>query len=57
VIAETDRHAGHADLVRELVDGAAGLRVDNANLASDDRAWWLAYRDRLQQVAEQVRDS
>jgi uncharacterized damage-inducible protein DinB len=57
VIAETDRHAGHADLVRELVDGAAGLRVDNANLASDDRAWWLAYRDRLQRVAEQVRDS
>jgi len=28
VIAETHRHAGHADIVRELIDGAAGLRED-----------------------------
>ena len=26
MIAETDRHAGQADIVRELIDGAAGLR-------------------------------
>ena len=26
VIAETHRHAGHADIVRELIDGAVGLR-------------------------------
>ena len=25
VISETSRHAGHADIVRELIDGAAGL--------------------------------
>ena len=24
MLAETDRHAGHADIVRELIDGAAG---------------------------------
>ena len=24
MIAETHRHAGHADIVRELIDGAAG---------------------------------
>ena len=29
MIAETHRHAGHADVVRELIDGAAGLRADN----------------------------
>ena len=29
VVAETDRHAGHADIVRELIDGAAGLREGN----------------------------
>jgi Protein of unknown function (DUF664) len=26
MIAETNRHAGHADIVRETIDGAAGLR-------------------------------
>jgi uncharacterized damage-inducible protein DinB len=51
VIAETDRHAGHADIVRELIDGKAGLRADNDNMAPGDAAWWAAYRDRLEQVA------
>ncbi len=27
MIAETDRHAGHADIVRELIDGAAGCET------------------------------
>src|SRR5690606_17878880 len=26
MIAETHRHAGHADIVRELIDGTAGMR-------------------------------
>jgi hypothetical protein len=51
VIAETHRHAGHADVVRELVDGAAGLRADNDNLPDGDARWWQEYRDRLEQVA------
>jgi uncharacterized damage-inducible protein DinB len=51
MIAETDRHAGHADIVRELIDGTVGLRVDNDNMAPGDEAWWAAYRDRLEQVA------
>ena len=48
VIAETHRHAGHADIVRELVDGAAGLRADNDNLPEVDPGWWAGYRDRLE---------
>jgi Protein of unknown function (DUF664) len=52
VIAETNRHAGHADVVRELVDGSAGLRADNDNLPEDvDEGWWAGYRERLEQVA------
>src|SRR5919198_2476623 len=39
MIAETNRHAGHADIVRELIDGSVGLRPDNDNLAPGDRAW------------------
>ena len=51
VIAETHRHAGHADVVRELIDGAAGLRPDNDNLPSGDLAWWSAYRKKVQDSA------
>jgi uncharacterized damage-inducible protein DinB len=54
VIAETNRHAGHADIVRELIDGAAGLRDGNDNLPSVDEAWWRDYRDRLEQVAQEA---
>jgi hypothetical protein len=52
VTAETHRHAGHADIVRELIDGAAGMRRDVGNLPDGDAAWWAAYRDRLQRVAD-----
>ena len=51
MIAETNRHAGHADVVRELVDGTVGLRADNGNLPERDEAWWTAYRQRLEDVA------
>jgi uncharacterized damage-inducible protein DinB len=51
MIAETHHHAGHADIVRELIDGAAGLRPDATNLPDSDQAWWQAYRDRVEQAA------
>ncbi len=51
MIAETDRHAGHADIVRELIDGKVGLRADNDNMAPGDEAWWADYVDRLERVA------
>jgi uncharacterized damage-inducible protein DinB len=51
MIAETDRHAGQADIVRELIDGAAGLRDSNDNMAQGDQAWWDSYRERLERTA------
>ncbi|MBT2212086.1 DinB family protein [Actinomadura sp. NEAU-AAG7] len=54
LIAETDRHAGHADIVRELIDGAAGLSVGKDSMASGDKAWWEDYRDRLERVAREA---
>jgi uncharacterized damage-inducible protein DinB len=51
VIAETHRHAGHADVVRELIDGTVGLRVDNDNMAEGDEAWWADYQARLESAA------
>ena len=54
MIAETERHAGHADIVRELVDGSVGLRADNGNMVPGDAAWWAGYRERLELVARQA---
>jgi len=54
MIAETDRHAGHADIVRELIDGAAGLRDGDDDLAPGDQVWWDNYRSRLERVAEEA---
>ena len=55
MIAETHRHAGHADIVRELIDGAAGLRATNSNLPEVEREWWDGYRDRLERIAREAR--
>ena len=54
MIAETHRHAGHADVVRELIDGAVGLRQDNDNLPTDDGSWWETYRARVEHAALQA---
>lgn len=54
MIAETHRHAGHADIVRELVDGSAGLREDGSNLPASDRQWWASYHARVEQAARQA---
>lgn len=54
MIAETHRHAGHADIVRELVDGAAGLRDGNDNMAPGDQEWWQSYRSRLEHAAQEA---
>ncbi|MGL5849395.1 MAG: DinB family protein [Phycicoccus sp.] len=54
LIAETHRHAGHADIVRELVDGAAGMQMSATNLPGGDAAWWAAYRERVETAARQA---
>jgi Protein of unknown function (DUF664) len=49
MISETHRHGGHADILRELIDGSVGHRPDFDNL--DDRVEWEPYRARLEQAA------
>lgn len=51
VIAEINRHAGHADIVRELIDGAVGLRADASNLPEEGAGTWAEYREKLERVA------
>lgn len=54
VIAETARHAGHADIVREMIDGQIGLRDDNSNVPSHEHQWWSDYVERLRRTAEEA---
>jgi len=54
VIAETCQHAGHADIIRELVDGAVGLAAERPNLPSGEKAWWTAYRERVERAAQEA---
>ena len=51
VIVDIHRHAGHADLVRELIDGAIGADRRWSNLPPGDEAWWASYRDRVEAAA------
>ncbi|MFD4990601.1 DinB family protein [Cellulosimicrobium cellulans] len=49
VLDEVAHHAGHADIVRELVDGEAGDDRGNLPDLGDDE--WAAYRERLEASA------
>ncbi|KZF11529.1 MULTISPECIES: DinB family protein [unclassified Rhodococcus (in: high G+C Gram-positive bacteria)] len=54
LVAETNRHAGHADIVRELIDNSVGLRLGNENMTDGNEAWWAAYRAELETVAKEA---
>ena len=55
VVAETHRHAGHADIVRELIDGAVGLYQANTNIPGADAVDYAAHYRRLVEIAERTR--
>ena len=52
VVVETQRHLGHADIVRELIDGSVGRARDNDFMPSHDEAWWREYVAQLAAVAD-----
>jgi uncharacterized damage-inducible protein DinB len=55
-IQETARHAGHADIIRESIDGAAGLREGVSNMPAEaGAAAWKQHYDKLDQIAQSVR--
>ena len=51
VTAETQRHAGHADIVRESIDGSAGFLSGYDSLRISDPASWKAFHDRIEEAA------
>ncbi len=51
-IAEVNRHCGHADIVREMIDGSAGFRPENPNLPPGD--WQADHHARLEAIARRA---
>ena len=51
VTANTQRHAGHADIIRESIDGSAGLLEGHDNMRGRDPAAWQALHDRIEEAA------
>jgi hypothetical protein len=50
VLVDLARHAGHADILREGIDGAAGIRAEASNLPEQQD--WPAYVAKLTLLAE-----
>ena len=51
VVAETAQHAGHADILRETIEGRSGR--DHGDMGGAD--WWAQYVARIQATAEEFR--
>jgi hypothetical protein len=51
VVAETAQHAGHADIIRETIDGRGGRDHDHIGNAQ----WWDDYVGRIQAAADAFR--
>jgi hypothetical protein len=56
MLAETDRHAGQADIVREMIDGITGLREDSGNPPPDGTTWEEHWQ-RVESVAKETSSS
>jgi hypothetical protein len=51
MITETARHAGHVDIVRELIDDFVGMRPEATNLPEDDFDW-SSYVAKIEEAAK-----
>ena len=56
VTDELARHAGHADILRELTDRSVGLSVNNSNLPDWDKSEFELYVEKLKNLAERAGD-
>ena len=52
VVAETNRHAGHADILREQLDGSVGEGGGDQGMHGRDPAFWDDHRAKLERAAE-----
>jgi hypothetical protein len=51
LLAETSRHAGHADILREEIDGVVGTDAESMSDPQHDQAFWVARREEIEAAA------
>ena len=51
VLTATNRHAGHADILREQLDGAVGSNAGGPALHGHDSTFWKAWCAKIEQAA------
>jgi len=54
-LVDAARHAGHADILRELLDGGVGVDVDGLPLHGRDSSYWEARRSLIEDAARAQR--
>ncbi len=54
LLVDIARHAGHADILREQIDGSAGYIPGNTNLPDRDAAGWAQHRARVEAAARKA---
>lgn len=52
LLAETSRHAGHADILREELDGAVGTDAEGMAEREHDSAFWMQRRKEIEAAAK-----
>ena len=55
MIEDTVRHAGHADILRELIDSTSGQYAGDQNIPGQTADEWAAYRARIEDAARRAR--
>ncbi|MEZ5225103.1 MAG: DinB family protein [Acidimicrobiales bacterium] len=51
VVTDIFRHAGHADILRELIDGEVGVDRRQSSLPPGDEEWWTKYWNQVEAAA------
>ncbi len=54
LLAEVARHAGHADVLREQLDGSTGLVAGDPNVPDRTADEWAAFRGRIEAAAREA---
>lgn len=54
VLAETTRHAGHADILREQLDGSIGVVEQSTNVTDHSDQWWRRHRSTIEDAAREA---
>jgi hypothetical protein len=54
ILTETNRHAGHADILREQLDGKIGTAAGYSHPRENDKAYWEEQRAMIERTAQKA---